>query len=131
MQNEVPIPRTISKYAQSFIILLLNKDPRKRLGGGPRGFEEIKEHPLFMVWLHKLFHELLVKILSHWNQNLSEFNFHTNSFFEAQIFGNCVYLVSVLLIILISFNHSFSSFFNSHLDIYLDIFYVTVRRDYI
>ena len=43
------MPRTLSPYGQDLILRLLDKDPQKRLGGGPGGFEEIKQHPLFQV----------------------------------------------------------------------------------
>ncbi|XP_066911024.1 ribosomal protein S6 kinase alpha-5-like [Clytia hemisphaerica] len=45
--KQPPMPRTLSPYGQDLILRLLDKEPQKRLGGGPGGFEEIKQHPLF------------------------------------------------------------------------------------
>lgn len=47
LHNPPPLPRTISRCSQDFIIRLLQKEPSKRLGGGPRGLQEIKEHAIF------------------------------------------------------------------------------------
>jgi hypothetical protein len=40
---------TFSSIATDFISKLLHKNPRKRLGGGKRGVENIKTHPFFSV----------------------------------------------------------------------------------
>jgi serine/threonine protein kinase len=39
----------ISNEASDFILKLLTKDPRKRLGGGKDGAEDLKRHPFFKV----------------------------------------------------------------------------------
>jgi serine/threonine protein kinase len=46
------IPHTMSETARNLILQLLNRNPIKRLGAGPRDSEEIKEHPFFndMKW---------------------------------------------------------------------------------
>jgi hypothetical protein len=43
------IPGCISRKASNFILKLLVKDPRKRLGGGKGDAEELKRHPFFKV----------------------------------------------------------------------------------
>ena len=45
------MPTSISREAKDIIRGLLEKDSRKRLGGGERGFGEIKSHPFFKVIL--------------------------------------------------------------------------------
>lgn len=47
LKTEPPIPSNLSSAVRSFITQLLIKDPRQRLGGGPRDAEELKEHPFF------------------------------------------------------------------------------------
>ena len=37
----------MSENARSLILQLLNRNPSKRLGAGPRDSDEIKEHPFF------------------------------------------------------------------------------------
>ena len=44
---QVRFPLTLSDLAQSLLQGLLQKEPARRLGGGPRDAEEIKEHPFF------------------------------------------------------------------------------------
>jgi serine/threonine protein kinase len=46
---EPRIPGGISPEASDFILKLLMKDPRKRLGGGKSDAEELKRHPFFKV----------------------------------------------------------------------------------
>ena len=41
------IPTSISKQAKDLIINLLNRNPKKRLGAGPRDALEIMEHSFF------------------------------------------------------------------------------------
>ena len=41
------IPHTMSENARNLILQLLNRNPQKRLGAGPRDSEEVKEHPFF------------------------------------------------------------------------------------
>ncbi|XP_071553758.1 ribosomal protein S6 kinase alpha-5 isoform X1 [Temnothorax nylanderi] len=43
-----PMPSHMSANVSDFITRLLVKDPRQRLGGGPRDAKELKEHPFFM-----------------------------------------------------------------------------------
>ncbi|XP_036140576.1 ribosomal protein S6 kinase alpha-5 isoform X1 [Monomorium pharaonis] len=43
-----PMPSHLSVNVSDFITRLLVKDPRQRLGGGPRDAKELKEHPFFM-----------------------------------------------------------------------------------
>lgn len=47
LKQEPPTPKQLSPEATDFISRLLVKDPRKRLGGGPRDATELKEHPYF------------------------------------------------------------------------------------
>ncbi|XP_011298389.1 ribosomal protein S6 kinase alpha-5-like isoform X2 [Fopius arisanus] len=47
LKTEPPIPSYLSPEVQDFLARLLVKDPRQRLGGGPRDAEELKEHPFF------------------------------------------------------------------------------------
>lgn len=47
MQSEVIYPSYISPVARSLISKLLNRDPGKRLGGGPNGGRDIMAHPFF------------------------------------------------------------------------------------
>lgn len=42
-----PMPSHLSANVSDFITRLLVKDPRQRLGGGPRDAKELKEHPFF------------------------------------------------------------------------------------
>lgn len=41
------IPASLSEDAKSLIVSLLNRNPSRRLGGGPGGAEEIKSHSFF------------------------------------------------------------------------------------
>ncbi|KAG6604575.1 AGC/AKT protein kinase [Phytophthora cinnamomi] len=47
MQSEVIYPSHISPVARSLISKLLNRDPARRLGGGPNGGRDIMAHPFF------------------------------------------------------------------------------------
>lgn len=47
LKGNLPIPDNISTNARSILHGLLNRDPSKRLGSGPRGNKEIMEHPFF------------------------------------------------------------------------------------
>ncbi|XP_034948396.1 ribosomal protein S6 kinase alpha-5-like isoform X2 [Chelonus insularis] len=47
LKTEPPIPNHLSSSVRSFISKLLIKDPRQRLGGGPRDAKELKEHHFF------------------------------------------------------------------------------------
>ncbi|OWK17324.1 RPS6KA4, partial [Cervus elaphus hippelaphus] len=42
-----PFPPRIGPVAQDLLQRLLCKDPRKRLGAGPQGAQEVKDHPFF------------------------------------------------------------------------------------
>jgi len=56
MQNQISFPSNYSEKAQSLVRGLLEKDPNRRLGGGPDDAEEVKSHPIFnnINW-HKLY----------------------------------------------------------------------------
>lgn len=47
MQSEIIYPSHISSGARSLISKLLNRDPARRLGGGPNGGRDIMAHPFF------------------------------------------------------------------------------------
>lgn len=47
LTEDVKFPARISERAKSILAGLLNKDPRKRLGGGPEDAKEIMCHPFF------------------------------------------------------------------------------------
>jgi RAC serine/threonine-protein kinase len=47
MMTEVRFPKSISNEAKSLLSELLEKNPQKRLGGGPDDFKEIMVHPFF------------------------------------------------------------------------------------
>lgn len=44
-----PFPPRIGPVAQDLLQRLLCKDPKKRLGAGPQGAQEVKSHPFFQV----------------------------------------------------------------------------------
>jgi serine/threonine protein kinase len=46
-QGPLKIPHTMPPPARSIILLLLNRNPSKRLGAGPTDAEEVKEHEFF------------------------------------------------------------------------------------
>lgn len=46
-----PFPPRIGPVAQDLLQRLLCKDPKKRLGAGPQGAQEVKNHPFFQVRL--------------------------------------------------------------------------------
>lgn len=46
-QGPLKIPHTMTPAARTLILSLLNRNPTKRLGSGPRDAEEIKEHDFF------------------------------------------------------------------------------------
>ncbi|XP_033210447.1 ribosomal protein S6 kinase alpha-5-like isoform X2 [Belonocnema kinseyi] len=47
LKTEPPIPSHLNSTVRNFITRLLVKDPRQRLGGGPRDAKELKEHAFF------------------------------------------------------------------------------------
>ena len=47
LKTEPPIPSHLNPTVRNFITHLLVKDPRQRLGGGPRDAKELKEHAFF------------------------------------------------------------------------------------
>ena len=47
LKSEIAIPQDLSTHCQDFLARLLARDPKRRLGGGPRDAEEVKEHPFF------------------------------------------------------------------------------------
>ena len=48
LSNEVKFPRTLSIEAKGLLSGLMAKDEDKRLGGGPDGANEVKQHPFFV-----------------------------------------------------------------------------------
>ncbi|XP_039597279.1 ribosomal protein S6 kinase alpha-5 isoform X1 [Polypterus senegalus] len=52
LRSEPPFPQGLSSQTKDLIQRLLIKDPKKRLGSGPNGSDEIKTHPFFqkMNW---------------------------------------------------------------------------------
>lgn len=61
MVEEVKFPRNISNDAKSLLSALLEKNPQKRLGGGPDDVKEIMAHPFFasINW-NDLYHKKIV-----------------------------------------------------------------------
>lgn len=49
LRTQPPIPSSLSSEVKDFITKLLEKDPRKRLGGGPEDSLMLKQHPFFKV----------------------------------------------------------------------------------
>uniref|UniRef100_A0A7N4NXN1 non-specific serine/threonine protein kinase n=1 Tax=Sarcophilus harrisii TaxID=9305 RepID=A0A7N4NXN1_SARHA len=47
LMEEIRFPRTLSPEAKSLLAGLLKKDPKQRLGGGPRDAKEVMEHRFF------------------------------------------------------------------------------------
>lgn len=46
-----PFPSRIGPVAQDLLRRLMCKDPKKRLGAGPQGAQDVKNHPFFQVRL--------------------------------------------------------------------------------
>ncbi|QDZ22986.1 serine/threonine-protein kinase [Chloropicon primus] len=46
-RDKIKLPKYLTSEAHSLIKALLQRDPSKRLGYGPSGFEQIKKHPFF------------------------------------------------------------------------------------
>ncbi|XP_017893258.1 ribosomal protein S6 kinase alpha-5 isoform X2 [Ceratina calcarata] len=49
LKTDPPVPSHLSPTVRDFILRLLVKDPRQRLGGGPTDAKELKEHPFFQT----------------------------------------------------------------------------------
>ncbi|XP_008213525.1 ribosomal protein S6 kinase alpha-4 isoform X2 [Nasonia vitripennis] len=49
LKMDPPMPTFLSPTVRDFIARLLTKDPRVRLGGGPRDAKELKEHDFFRI----------------------------------------------------------------------------------
>mmetsp|Transcript_38738 Transcript_38738/g.28627 ORF Transcript_38738/g.28627 Transcript_38738/m.28627 type:complete len:126 (+) Transcript_38738:1651-2028(+) len=47
LSGPLKLPKFLSDDSRSILLQLLNRNPLKRLGSGPRGADEIKEHPFF------------------------------------------------------------------------------------
>lgn len=47
LKDKIKLPAFLTAEAHSIIKALLNRDPKKRLGSGPKGATEIKQHPFF------------------------------------------------------------------------------------
>ena len=46
-QDKLKLPKYLTSEAHSLIKALLQRDPSKRLGYGPSGFDQVKKHPFF------------------------------------------------------------------------------------
>ncbi|XP_042294754.1 ribosomal protein S6 kinase alpha-5 [Sceloporus undulatus] len=49
LKSEPPYPQEMTALAKDIIQCLLIKDPKKRLGCGPDGADEVKQHPFFQT----------------------------------------------------------------------------------
>lgn len=47
LQEEVKFPSRLSDIARAVLTGLLIKDPVKRLGGGPKDVQDVRNHPFF------------------------------------------------------------------------------------
>jgi len=47
LHANIPLPKYLSKEARSIFLGLLERDPKRRLGSGPRDAQEIKDHQFF------------------------------------------------------------------------------------
>ena len=47
LRQEVRFPKSLSLEAKELLTGLLDKDPARRLGGGPEDAEEVMRHPFF------------------------------------------------------------------------------------
>ncbi|CAG7821855.1 unnamed protein product, partial [Allacma fusca] len=77
LKIEPPIPDELSPNVKDFISKLLIKDPRQRLGGGPRDAEEIKSHPFFkgLNWTHLAEKRIPAPFVPHIRDELDVSNF--------------------------------------------------------
>lgn len=48
-KKDPPFPKDMGPLAKDLIQRLLIKDPKKRLGSGPNGAENVKKHPFYQV----------------------------------------------------------------------------------
>lgn len=51
LKKDPPFPKDMGPLAKDLIQRLLVKDPKKRLGSGPSGAENVKKHPFYQVGL--------------------------------------------------------------------------------
>lgn len=51
LKKDPPFPKDMEPLAKDIIQRLLVKDPKKRLGSGPNGAENVKKHPFYQVGL--------------------------------------------------------------------------------
>lgn len=49
LKKDPPFPKDMGPLAKDIIQRLLVKDPKKRLGSGPSGAENVKKHPFYQV----------------------------------------------------------------------------------
>lgn len=49
LKKDPPFPKDMGPLAKDLIQRLLVKDPKKRLGSGPNGGENVKKHPFYQV----------------------------------------------------------------------------------
>lgn len=60
-KKDPPFPKDMGPLAKDLIQRLLVKDPKKRLGSGPNGAENVKKHLFYQVQM-VVFFKLLLKI---------------------------------------------------------------------
>lgn len=49
LKKDPPFPKDVGPLAKDVIQRLLTKDPKKRLGSGPNGAENVKKQPFYQV----------------------------------------------------------------------------------
>lgn len=49
LKKDPPFPKDLGPLAKDIIQRLLVKDPKKRLGSGPNGAENVKKRPFYQV----------------------------------------------------------------------------------
>ena len=54
LRSNPPMLPSFSSAVKDFIAKLLQKDPKKRMGTGPKGVEEIKKHVFFKVVMGRI-----------------------------------------------------------------------------
>ena len=92
-QGKLLIPDFVSENAKSLLKGLLKRDPKKRLGGGSRDAEEIKEHKFFEDVNWKNVYEKKIKPPKAMKINSNMYIFNKPKFFAdennlEEIFGN-------------------------------------------
>lgn len=59
-KKDPPFPKDMGPLAKDLIQRLLIKDPKKRLGSGPNGAENLKKHPFYQVGLTACFERFTI-----------------------------------------------------------------------